>query len=101
MSAPYGAREYQYCFRQYKPLVPTPPFRNREARGLLWFAFGRMAEGITIESARAEMDGIGRRLATAYPRTNRGFLPVVMNFQQFYFGPNTTTIYGALWAAVG
>src|SRR5438094_788003 len=21
MSAPYGAREYQYCFRQYKPLV--------------------------------------------------------------------------------
>src|SRR5437016_14213799 len=23
MSAPYGAREYQYCFRQYKPLAPA------------------------------------------------------------------------------
>jgi predicted permease len=82
------------------PLMPTPALQKREARGL-WFAFGRMADGVTIESARAEMDTIGRRLATAYPRTNRSFLPVVMNFQQFYFGPNATTIYGALWAAVG
>jgi putative ABC transport system permease protein len=82
------------------PLVPTADLQKRKARGL-WFAFGRMAEGVTIESARAEMETIGRRLANAYPRTNQGFLPVVMNFQQFYIGRNATTIYGSLWGAVG
>ena len=82
------------------PLVPTPDLQKREARRL-WFAFGRMADGVTAESARAEMDTIGRRLASAYPRTNQRVLPVVMNFQQFYIGPNATTIYASMWGAVG
>lgn len=43
------------------PLVPTPDRQKREARGL-WFAFGRMADGVTFESARSELETIGSRL---------------------------------------
>jgi len=53
------------------PLVPTPDLQKRENR-VLWFAFGRMAQGVTIRSAQAEMDTIGRRLESAYPVTNQG-----------------------------
>jgi predicted permease len=82
------------------PLVPTPRLQKREARGL-WFAFGRMADGVTIDSARAEMDTIGLRLATAYPLTNQGIRPRIRTFKETWGGPNATLIYGSLWGAVG
>ena len=81
------------------PLVPTPEFQRR-ARGL-WFAFGRLAEGETVEGARAEMDTIGRRLAAAWPQTNQGVVPVVRTFPQFFIGRNAAAIYGSMWGAVG
>ena len=95
------ARGFSFPQKQdlWVPLVPTENLRKREARNL-WFAFGRMVEGVTVENARAEMDVIGRQLATAYPRTNERALPVVMNFHQFYIGPNASVIYGTLWGAV-
>jgi predicted permease len=64
-------------------------------------AFGRLAEGVTVEQARAEIDTIGLRLAREYPRTNGSRPPIVQTFQQFFVGPNATLIYGALWGAVG
>ncbi len=82
------------------PLVPTPDVRRRDNHET-WFVFGRLAEGVTIESARAEMEPIGKRLASAYPRTNQGFLPEVRNFREFFIGSNATIIYQAMWGAVG
>jgi predicted permease len=82
------------------PVVPTPKLQQRQTRSL-WFAFGRLTDGATITSARAEMDAIGRRLEAAYPLTNRGVRPRVMNFHEFFLGPNAATIYGSMWAAVG
>ena len=82
------------------PLVPTPSLQKREARRL-FFAFGRMADGVTIDSARAEMDTIGRRLASTYPLTNQGIHPSVKTFKDFWGGPNASLIYGSLWGAVG
>ncbi|HWF85619.1 MAG TPA: ABC transporter permease, partial [Vicinamibacterales bacterium] len=82
------------------PFVPTPNLLQRQTR-VLWFAFGRLADGATITSARAEMEAIGRRLEAAYPLTNRGIHPRVMNFHEFVLGPNAVTIYGSMWAAVG
>ncbi len=82
------------------PLVPTPDLDRREARGL-WFAFGRLADGATFESARAELDTIGRRLATAYPRTNQGWVPQPRTFAEFFVGRDASLIYGAMWGAVG
>lgn len=81
------------------PLVPTPDLRKREVRRL-WFVFGRMADGVTVKGARAEMETIGRRLANAYPLTNRGLIPTVHNFHEFFIGSKATTIYGSMWGAV-
>jgi putative ABC transport system permease protein len=47
----------------------------RDAR--LFEVFGRLAAGVSIEQARAELDGIGRRLAEQYPATNARFTPAV------------------------
>jgi predicted permease len=82
------------------PLAPTADRQQREARNL-WFAFGRLAKGATAASARAELEIIGRRLATAHPRTNQNLRPALHRFDEFFIGPNATTIYGSLWGAVG
>jgi putative ABC transport system permease protein len=83
------------------PLVPTPEYLQRDNRGT-WFVFGRLAEGATIESARAEMETIGRRLAAAYPLTNRDYAsPVVRDFNGFFIGSDENLIYAAMWGAVG
>ena len=82
------------------PLVPSVDLRRREARNL-WFAFGRMADGATIHSTRAEMETLGHQLAATYPTTNEGVLPVIQNFHQFFVGPNAAATYMALWGAVG
>ncbi len=56
------------------PLVQTPSVLKRENRDT-WFAFGRLADGVTIETARAEIQTIAARIAAAYPLTNRDFVP--------------------------
>ncbi len=81
------------------PLAPTPELEKRETR-VLWFAFGRIKKGVTMRSAQAEMETIGRRLENSYPLTNRGVRPRVWNFQEF-FGRNAAAFYGAMWGAVG
>ena len=48
----------------------VPDSQQRRARYRL--AIGRLAPGVSIETARAEFDVIARRLADAYPRANAG-----------------------------
>jgi len=82
------------------PLVRTERVMNRENRDT-WMAFGRLADGVTIEQARAEMDIIGKRLGIAYPVTDREHPPVVLKFDEFFIGPNAAVLYEAMWGAVG
>ena len=82
------------------PLVPDPVLRLRDVRSL-WFAFGRLSEGATRGSARAELESIGAELASAYPQTNAGWVPGPRTFSEFFIGPNASTTYGSLWGAVG
>ena len=84
------------------PLVPLPELWKRDKRDT-WFVFGRMAAGVTLKTARAEMETIGRRLAIAYPLTNSGenMIPRVLNFRGFFIGPNATLTYAAMLGAVG
>ena len=82
------------------PLVPTADVRRRDNRET-WFVFGRLADGVSIETARAEMATIGRQLENAYPETEKGFPPVVTRFDEFFIGSNATVIYQAMWGAVG
>ena len=52
------------------PLIPTPTVDRREARNLLMF--GRLADGVSVAAARAELDAIMRSLAAQDPGGNRG-----------------------------
>jgi len=81
------------------PLVSKPDFEKREARNFVVFA--RLVDGVTLQSARAEMDVIGRNLARAYPLTNQNFASVVQNYNEFYIGPDVTAIFVAMLAGVG
>ena len=63
--------------------------------------FGRLRTGATLEGARAEMEGITRRLADAYPDTNAGISASLRTFNEEYVGEDfTTTVYRLLLGAV-
>lgn len=83
----------------WTPLVPTEAALRRDTF-FARYAFGRLAQGATRESATAEMETIGRQLAIAYPNTNSGRSPVVHDFRDFFIGEDGTKTYGALWGAV-
>ncbi len=82
------------------PLVETAKVRNRDNTET-WFAFGRLAQGVTFQSARVEVDSIIKRLETEYPLTDRRWHLSVQNFHEFFIGPNATVLYGTMWGAVG
>lgn len=81
------------------PLVPTAEVMRRDRRDL-WFAFGRLREGVTFATARAEIATIGRRLADEYPLTNREAVPEVLTFNEFFVGADESTLYASMWGAV-
>ncbi len=84
------------------PMVQTPELLQSRSDRSKWFAFGRLADDATAKMARTEMELIGRRLGSAYPRTNQGrnLLPHVQTFSEFFILENETAIYWALWGAV-
>ena len=66
------------------PLVPAGIYEKREVRDLN--LFGKMAQGATLKSARAEMDSIARRLSAEYPATNKDIGARVEHFVDFFTG---------------
>jgi putative ABC transport system permease protein len=82
------------------PLVKAAEALKRGNRDT-WFAFGPLAEGATFETARSEIEIIGKRLASSYPVTNKDYRPTVGHFHEFFIGPNAIMIYGSMWGAVG
>lgn len=86
------------------PLLQTAGLRfpdlHDRANRRFWFAFGRLADGAAFPTARAEMESLGRRLEHTYPSTNRGIVPTVRNFHEFWIGPSAVALYASMWAAV-
>jgi putative ABC transport system permease protein len=81
------------------PLIPTADSEKRDNRQLV--AFGRLADGTTLQSSRVEMETIGHNLARAYPLTNRNFVSVLLDYDEFYVGPEGTAIFVVMLAGVG
>ncbi|HKQ75164.1 MAG TPA: ABC transporter permease [Blastocatellia bacterium] len=56
--------------------VPMGQWNNRalqdRSAGLGMYGIGRLRDGVTLAQARADMDGVMRRLTEAYPEANRG-----------------------------
>ena len=81
----------------WMPLVRTPAMERRDSRTLT--VFGRLRPHATERSARSEMTVIARRLADAYPATNKDLGVVVQNFNDRFNGGETARLlFWLLWA---
>jgi len=85
--------------RLWTPLVPTAAALNRETY-YARYAVGRLSAGATLESARAELATISRRLASEYPQTNRDLAPVITPFNTWLLGSGGPALYWLLLGAV-
>ncbi|NPC86092.1 ABC transporter permease, partial [Pyxidicoccus fallax] len=57
--------------RMWTPLMWEAPMVKPEARGSHWLeVYGRLAPGVSLEGARADVAAIAGRLAEQYPKTN-------------------------------
>ena len=81
------------------PLIPGADSEKRERRA--YTVFGRLKDGASEKSARAEIIGISKRLEAAYPVTNQGFTAQVMTFGEFFNGPQINLVFTAMLGAVG
>ena len=63
-------------------------------------SFARLKPGVSLEQARTEMEGIGKRIATENPNSNKGWGVVVERYADSIVGPQLRTSLFALTAAV-
>ena len=81
----------------WKPLAFQPSNMTRDFRWL--GASAKLKPGVTLEQARAEMDVIGRRIADAYPDSNKGWGVAVDRLADVLIGPGLHTAVTVLFAA--
>lgn len=71
--------------------------RDRRAVGVI----AKLRHGVSIEQARAEMDGMARSMEQSYPNTNRGFTGTVITPLRERFVYKVRQSLEILWAASG
>ncbi|HEY3515754.1 MAG TPA: ABC transporter permease, partial [Gammaproteobacteria bacterium] len=81
----------------WMPVPSTLAASDRTPSGFL--AVARLVDGATVPEARAELAAISQRLADEYPDTNRGVVPDVQPYAEFFFGSDATVLYGSMWIA--
>jgi putative ABC transport system permease protein len=83
----------------WMPLSQTPTPRV-EGRGIRSFSLiARLADGVTLEQARAELTNIARETARAYPESNQDLVPEVVTYQERANGRQTPVVYWSLLGA--
>ena len=81
------------------PLAPPPSGANRGDRRLA--LLGRLAPGATLDTARAELEGITTRLEHEFPDTNLGWQATVEPVRNWMVGEELRARLWVLFAAVG
>lgn len=62
--------------------------------------FGRMAPGVELDGVHLDLSGVSARLATAFPETNEGVVPVVQTFMDDAIGDEARTLLVTMLIAV-
>jgi putative ABC transport system permease protein len=78
------------------PLTFKPEQVNHDFHWLV--VMGRMKPGVTIQQAQADMDAVTRRIAEAYPKSNKGWGARVDPLQNDFLSRQTIT---GLWLLMG
>jgi putative ABC transport system permease protein len=85
--------------RIWRPLTFKP---ENMTRNFHWFnAVARLKPGVTLEQARAQMDAIGKRIATDFPDSNKDWGVGVDPFSEGVVGQDLRQSLYVLLAAVG
>ena len=79
-------------------LQPETYDTNRAYR--VFQVIGRLAPGVTLAQAQAELSAIGASLAEQYPNTNTGWSPWVRTWNETVAGPALSLIVWSLMGAV-
>jgi putative ABC transport system permease protein len=75
----------------FAPKIMRPHERNARTGGF-GTVVGRLAPGLTIEQARAELDGVARQLAAEYPATNKSSGIAVIDLREAIVGNRRTSL---------
>src|SRR5438552_2308186 len=92
---------FPYLAEIWQPIAQMPDLaaQPRDARAI--GVFGRLADGVTLAAARAELAAFGTALAAQFPATNQGVQGTVTKFTEQYFGSITDGPPLILMVAVG
>jgi putative ABC transport system permease protein len=93
--------QFPFTSEVWLPTSQRPTAQTRAGReGRLLMAYGRLADGMTIEQARTEMSGISVQLAKEFPDTNKGISAVVSPFAEQVVGSQIRVLFWSLMGAV-
>jgi len=73
--------------------------RTRNTRD--FFAYGRLADGVSLAQARSELSAISEQLGSDYPNTNKGVTAVVRPYREGLVGADWRLLLWSLMGAVG
>jgi putative ABC transport system permease protein len=71
---------------QYWTTLSFEPSQVPRGGGPELFVFGRLAPGVTLESARVELAALGQRSAAAFPATNAKLRPTILPYAFPFIG---------------
>ena len=84
----------------WMPMSQRSPVFRLPRQGRSFMAYGRLAEGVTLEQARSEMKNIAAQLSNQYQDSNKDLTAQVTPFLDFVIGPQIKTMFWALMGAV-
>lgn len=93
--------KWPFDHQVWVPMSQLPPLlraRGRQSRGFV--AYGRLADGITLEQARSELANISGQLAQQYQDTNKDITAAVNPFLDRIVGGGIRRIFWSLMGAV-
>jgi predicted permease len=94
--------QFPFTSEVWLPVSQMPAAMNRGGRrGRLLMAYGRLADGASVEQARSELSNISAQLAAEYPDTNKGVSAVVNPFSEQVIGRQIRLLFWSLMGAVG
>ena len=84
----------------WMPMSQRSPVFRLPRQGRSFMAYGRLADGATLEQARSEMKNIAAQLSNQYQDSNKDLTAQVTPFLDFVIGPQIKTMFWALMGAV-
>ena len=90
--------EFPFWADLWQPLSLTPGLAEHERDRRALRAFGRLADGVSLARAQADLDAVAAGLAETHPDTNGGLRPRLAPFHE-YFHPQFQPALNAVMAA--